>query len=277
MTTVQLLKRPAKLKSGKRVHYWTLRHFDSRGKAVTESIGRVGVMTKAAAEAAREDKLIAIGGGTMPRDKARKVTLAEYAGEHAAMIAGVVRRTSALEYGHSFAHAIDAIGGDVALADIGAVEVGRIREHVAAKRAPATVVKTLATLRAAFRRAVDAGLIFKNPFHRVAMPKVEVGEHRIYSADEVRAMVEAAPNLWWAALIQLAATMGGRGPVGGRGPGPGPQGRYVHGRRRDVRGPAVVPEGVGIDAGGPGSAGDGDDAPAAQARVRWLGLPVPRP
>ena len=71
----------------------------------------------------------------------------------------------------------------------------------------ATIRRSVVTLKAAFNRAITRGLIDTNPFvGRLA--KVQPKAKRIYSHDEVDAMVEAAPDAWWATFIRLAFTSG---------------------------------------------------------------------
>ena len=44
---VYLCKRPAKLPSGKRVHYWTLKFYNRDGRSRWKSLGRVSKVTRA--------------------------------------------------------------------------------------------------------------------------------------------------------------------------------------------------------------------------------------
>ena len=66
MTTtpkVYLTKRPAKLPSGKRVHYWTLKYFTRQGRARWKSLGRVGKVSRKEAEAAKRQMIVDLSTG----------------------------------------------------------------------------------------------------------------------------------------------------------------------------------------------------------------------
>ena len=73
---------------------------------------------------------------------------------------------------------------------------------------PATINKTIVTLKAAWNRAVRRGLVAVNPFSIDRLPRVQPKQKRIFSSTEIDAMVDAAPNAWWRAFIRLAFTTG---------------------------------------------------------------------
>ena len=82
----------------------------------------------------------------------------------------------------------------------------RLDSGVASK----TAVVDLKTLNTAFRRAEAYGMILKNPVPAVRLPKVESSEREVFTNDEVRRIVEAAPSLEWQTLILLGYYIGAR-------------------------------------------------------------------
>jgi len=205
---VGLIRRSVRLKSGKVTRYWVLRWGDSQGKTQTEQIGRVGTMTRAEAESLKHDKLIAIGSGEIPRDRLKRVTLAQYVEDHELAASGKVRPTTLQSYRHAAAHAMEVIGGDITIDQIGFADLGRIEQHVIKTRSKNTACKTMRALRSMFTRAVKAGLLVKNPLMGWEMPKVEKTEKRIFTPAEISAMIDSTESIWWKMLIRLAADSG---------------------------------------------------------------------
>jgi integrase len=72
----------------------------------------------------------------------------------------------------------------------------------------ATINKNLRTLRAVFRHAVNDGLMERNPFDGVRRLREAARPIRVLDAAEVRALMDACPDLRWRGLIFLAATTG---------------------------------------------------------------------
>ncbi len=207
---VELHKRTVKYPSGVKVVYWTLRWWGTNGKRFSESVGRVGEMTKAAAETCRREKELAIGAGNIRRDRPRPVTLAEFFRHDAETVRGTVKLNTLESMKHSAAHAAKAWGGNTKLGSIGSVHVGRLKSYLLdeAKVSETTLGKTLRTLKAMFQRATDEGIIHENPLAGVRMPKSVARSKRIFSADETRAMRAVASSLWWRAFILLDETSG---------------------------------------------------------------------
>lgn len=74
--------------------------------------------------------------------------------------------------------------------------------------APSTVLKTRMVLHSAFKQAVRWRLILRNPVDDTDPPKRRRIELRTLSPEEVRRLVEAAPEPVFRALFALAATAG---------------------------------------------------------------------
>ena len=213
---VLLIKRPAKLPNGRRVHYFTLRWQDTNGKDRYESLGRVGKVTASEAKALQRQKQLDLGTGKVRR-KHQKITLAQYLEMDREAIKADVKPSTIIVHKGVSEHAIAALGGEIELSRVDWSHVAEIKnwlakEHVLGKRtlppcSTATVRKSIVTLKASFNRAITRGLIDTNPFiGRLA--KVQPKQKRIYSHDEVSAMAEAAPDIWWLAFIRLAFTSG---------------------------------------------------------------------
>ena len=187
---VELHKRNVKLPSGGKAQYWTLRWWGTDGRRFSESLGRVGEVTKNEAETARREKEQAIGGGRIKRNRPREVTLSEFVELDRESIRGTVKLNTVESIKHSAAHALKAWGGTTKLTSIGRGHVGRLKTYLLdeAKVSETTVAKTLRTLKAMLNRALKDGLIHENPLAGVRMPKAQARPKRIFSPDETRAM-----------------------------------------------------------------------------------------
>lgn len=224
-TRVYLIRRSRTLPSGKATSTYYLQWAGSNGKPQFESVGRVDQVTRKAAETARRNKELAINGGKALRDKPRKLTLTEYFDQDRQAIAADVRGGTLIEYDLAISKAKAALGDEFILTSVGAAEVGRIKSwlhdppkadtpeqqdkrKVRRPASPATISKTLRILRASFNRASRLGLVPRNPFAGVALPKSEGRIKRIFTRGEIDAMMTAAPDEWWRTFIKLAATSG---------------------------------------------------------------------
>lgn len=215
-TRVYLIRRPKRSGSGS-LHYWTLRWTDSKGRERSESIGRTDEVSKTAARKILRDKIAALGSGTSSRDKPAKLTVAEFLRLDREAIATDVKPATLVTHRQATDHLVAAVGCTM-LASFDWRHVGRLKAWLAdvhklngkkllgCRRA--TIRKSLATLRAAWNRGKKRGLITSNPFADEKLPKTQPSGKRIYSTEEVAAMVEAAPDIWWRAFIRLAFTSG---------------------------------------------------------------------
>ncbi len=212
---VLLIKRKIKLRKGREVTYWALRWPNGTGGTCTESLGRKDELSWDDAKDAQRKKMIALGLGKI-RHKRQKIMLAAYLEQDRESIKSEVKPATIVVHKGVSAHIIAAIG-DIELGRVGWNEVARLKswlskEHTLDDRklspcSTATIRRTIVTLKAAFNRAMVRGLTDANPFiGRLA--KVQPKAKRIYSHDEVDAMVEAAPDLWWRCFIRLAFTSG---------------------------------------------------------------------
>jgi len=207
---VQLNKRRVTLKNGSTVVYWTLRWPGTTGRMHSESVGRVGDMTKAQAETLRREKEGSMTAGLTRRDRPKEITLKDYLDRDHERVKPDVKVNTLEGLKHAGSHAKKALGEQIRLSSIGPLQVARIKTFLADERkvAPATIAKTLRTLKASFYRAVKDGLIQDNPFAGVKMQRTQSRPKRIFSPDETRAMRESAGSIWWDAFIALAENSG---------------------------------------------------------------------
>ncbi len=81
------------------------------------------------------------------------------------------------------------------------------------KLAAWTVHRRLEFARMFFRNAVKRGLLAASPFDGVSQKPGDPGKRRRYvSSDEAQRLIEAAPNVWWRAIIALSRFAGLRCP-----------------------------------------------------------------
>lgn len=206
---VQLIKRKRKLPSGKSSTNWMLRWFTADGRPQHESLGRTDRVKAKDAKAARAERESDLNNGRALRNRPQRITLAKYLADDRKSMEGTVRGSTLIEHKHASNHAIAALGETIELTEVGFVEVGKITAHLRDKgRAPATVKKTLGTLRAAFNRALKRKLVHENPFSDLRMPKVEARSKRIFTTAEADAMIAATDDPWWKVLIRTAITSG---------------------------------------------------------------------
>ena len=114
------------------------------------------------------------------------------------------------EYGHAINHLIEVAGSDARLDRIGRPEVARLKAAMQQDGLkPATIHKTVITLRAAWNTARRDGLVTTNPFEGQGL-RCHPKDSRIFSAEEIGAMIEVCPTDWWRCFLQLLSTSGMR-------------------------------------------------------------------
>ena len=189
-----------------------------KAKIATKSLGRV---SRAKAKRLWEKQLAQLSVGVVPIVKPDRISLSEFIELHEQAEGHVVRPATRAEWRTAVAHLMEAVG-NVRLDRLDNRLVGRIRSHLKAEgredadgrkiqpRSDATVRKTLSSLRAMFNNAVRRGWLHRNPLAGEKLGKPPKKQKRIFSDAEIDAMVAAAPNLWWEALLRTAYTTGCR-------------------------------------------------------------------
>ena len=202
---------------GRVVYYWRLRWPGKDGRPRTESIGRVDEVTEAEATAIRRRKMVDIDTGKALRDRPG-MTIGQYLDLDREALLSVVQPGTIKTHDHAKQRLIGAIGADVKLDKVEWHHVDRLinwlsQDHrINGKTRPAcsraTVKQTIATLKAAFNRAKDRDLIVKNPFAKKGPTKIQAAQKRIFTTEEIAAMIETRPGLWWETFLRLALTSG---------------------------------------------------------------------
>lgn len=85
-----------------------------------------------------------------------------------------------------------------------------LNSRLKAGLAPATASVDLKTINVAFRRALNHGVIDRNPIVAVRPPKESRSERDVFTLEEVQKLVNAAPTHEWQTLILLGYFTGAR-------------------------------------------------------------------
>ena len=97
--------------------------------------------------------------------------------------------------------------GERQLASVQPIEVRRwVAELEAKGYAPATVRKAYQVLSQIFKTAAESDLIARSPCRGIDLPKIERGEMRFLSVEEIDRLVEATPERYRAFVITAAFT-----------------------------------------------------------------------
>ena len=131
-------------------------------------------------------------------------------------LAGVGARNSpaTLErYGHSVRVFLASLGGK-AQKPVSSVTPSDIETFLNSRlnggAAPKTAIVDVKTLKIAFKRAEDYGVILKNPVAAVRLPKNESSERDVFTQEEVQRLLNVAPEVDWQTLILLGYFVGAR-------------------------------------------------------------------
>jgi len=197
-------------KSNPRRKVWQLRWYGGDGTRYGEIIGDCSRMTKREANARRKEKEAAFRSHEIPVDRPRKMTLAQFKTYVQESYQTDMRATTMIEMQIALDHAIKALRPDIQIASITPTHVNQIKNRVGVtlKRSDATLNKTIRSLRALWYRAMTDEILHKNPFAKRKMKQLTPTKQRPFSREEVAAMRESAPSLWWEAFILLGVTTG---------------------------------------------------------------------
>ncbi len=192
--------------------------YDEFGRSVaisgtTAVVGAIwdddNVMPHREAKHILREKQSAMDGGKAKRDKPAPITLATFAELDRENQRGEVRPTTLEEHRTATDHACNVLGDNIALTSIGHRHVTQIKSYLRDRGcAQPTIRKHLSSLRAMMNRAVRAGYAHENPFAGSNRGKTQRKSIRAFSPDEVAAMVETSPSLWWKAWLKVLVTTG---------------------------------------------------------------------
>lgn len=184
----------------------------AKGKRQRRVIGDVGVggLSKTKAEKLRGEHEAKLNKGTIRADKPNSILLKVFLDDDREAYAVYSKPQSVTTHFRSSKKVLSILGEGVKLAKVDRVSVERIRRVMRSEQglSLAYVNGTLSTMRGAFKRAIDRGLIEKNPFTGSLLGKSQSEPPRVFSHDEISAMLEAAPDVWWRTFILLGFTTG---------------------------------------------------------------------
>ncbi len=208
-TSVHLRKIKRPRNNGKIRYEWHLRWHGSDGRHYCKKLGNCVQMPKREAEAKRREFQVEMDRREIPRDKPKAMTLEEFAEYHQAMVKSDRKPSTLYQYRLSARLAAEALGRSTTIQDVTSADVGRIKNRLtgsAANRA-----KHISRLRAMFNHAKRWGLIHgDNSFANQPMPRFTARKMRIFSPEEIEAMLTAATTTWWKAFILVGVTAGPR-------------------------------------------------------------------
>lgn len=197
---------------------WMLRWNDQHGGQPGETIGDAGrvngkgkvvsgQMSRRRAEAIRRDKQSKLDCGVIRADRPKRMTLIELI-QHDRQAIADRRYKTLLGHNHAAGFAIGTIGSTTHVDRITRAHVARLKADMQDRGySPATIDKTVRTLRAMWNRAKQDGLVLDNPFAGNGV-KWDPGTSRIFSPEEIDAMLTVAADDWWRLFIRLLVTTG---------------------------------------------------------------------
>lgn len=206
--------------------FYQLRWFDSAGKPVTESLGKCSEITRKQAEDARVEKQTAIGSGQIRADKARPMTLKQFAefyrdrrsqtnGDHIGKRGhrrGFKRLDVATlrEHDMAFKYLTAHFGDDRLISkidddevegwldalesgELAKVRAGRTREKTIRAN---TVKKHIRSCKVIFNYAKTAKLVTANPFDEFSGSGHKGEPNPYISTDDVERVIATVPRGW---------------------------------------------------------------------------------
>ncbi len=181
----------------------------ANGSRRCQTIGKIKDLSKREAESRRREKEIAFATCRQRPTPLPRITLKRLLDRDRDLIEADVRPGTLDNYRSAANHATTALGVDVPASRIGRVEVARIKKHVADQGlSKATISRVIQTLRAAFYRAQAEGLVADNPFKGADKCKQQSKAMRIFSDQEINAILECCSDDWWLAFLRLAFETG---------------------------------------------------------------------
>lgn len=182
----------------------------AKGKRQRRVIGDVEVLSPTKAKKFRGEHEAKLNMGTIRADKPNSILLKTFLDDDRAAYAVYSKPQSVTTHFRSSKKVLSILGEGVKLAKVDRMSVERIRRVMRSEQglSLAYVNGTLSTMRGAFKRAIDRGLIEKNPFTGSLLGKSQAEPPRVFLDAEIAAMLEAAPDVWWRTFIVLGYTTG---------------------------------------------------------------------
>ncbi len=188
-------------------HKVHLARWYSNGRRGSRTLGKVADMTEKDLEDAKLALGIELNSDEPPEIDAKNLTLGQFM-DWRMGVAARKRSGTKRDYSLALRHLIKLIGPDIQVRAIERVHMRRLQRHLRDRGlSNSTVAKTLNSLRVSWNVGIGDGLMTKNPFVRHG-ETCEAKAQRIYSSDEIAAMIQSCPNDWWAMFLSLLATSG---------------------------------------------------------------------
>jgi len=192
-------KRSRKDKNGKKKEYWYIR-YTLNGKDKWESVGKVGDITKAVAQAKLAERKRQIALGQYEQIGANIPTLLEIRDEYLSYKKDVIRNRSWKRNENSMRHLINFFGdyklSSITPSDIIDYQNKRLKDTINNHPIkPATVNRELACLRSLFNFAKQRNKFFgENPVSKVKFLEENNQMERILSYDEEERLLNSCPS-----------------------------------------------------------------------------------
>ena len=177
------------------------------GRRGSRTLGKVADMDEQQAEKDRDKLEFELRSGEQPTMKPDKMTLGQFR-DWRMEVASTKRSGTKRDYRNGLKDLSDLLGLNIQVRDIGRVHMRRLQRRMRdSGKAKSTIAKTLNSLRTSWKVGIEDGLVTTNPFSKHGEQSEERAQ-RIYSSDEVAAMIQSCPNDWWAMFLRLLATSG---------------------------------------------------------------------
>jgi len=192
----------------KRGSTWSWRVDDprSRDQGVRKQPSKGGYRTKREAEAALAEAISAMRSGSWTDPSS--ITVAEYLDEWLQDRAVDLKEATVHGYKSSVKRIVPHIGR-VKLQDLSPTHVRRLMTALHNEgKAPKTIENTHSVLRAALGRALNDGLISRNPLAGIKAPPVPRRPHTVWTPDEIREFLDLLGDSRFRVPVIVAAVSG---------------------------------------------------------------------
>ncbi|HWP91747.1 MAG TPA: tyrosine-type recombinase/integrase [Thermodesulfobacteriota bacterium] len=205
-----VFKRWIKNKDGSKTAYWYIRYSLGNGKEKWESVGKVGMITKAAAQVRLEEKKRQVRLGELDMITNRIPTLSEFTQEYIEHIRDVKQNRSFRRTRQALDHFNKLFNGrklnEISSDDIDAYKKLRLNQDAK----PATVNRELSVVKNLFNLAYRKGKFFgRNPVTLSGMLEVHNLVERILTPEEEERLLKTSPT-YLHDVIRIALNTGMR-------------------------------------------------------------------
>lgn len=203
---VCLRKLKRKGPKGRIRHVWALRWFEG-GQQRCRQIGSVTTMSKREAERERRSFAEQLRRNEVPASPAAPLTFSMLAETVIDALRRDLRPSSAYEFRLAAKKAEAVLGSDKSVGSVTPSDMAKISN--ALEGSAATRAKCLSKLRSLARHGQRLGLLQDvTAFSTVVIPRCTARSSRVFTHEEVDAMLDAARSAWWRAYLYLAFSTG---------------------------------------------------------------------